>query len=195
MKKHKSIDDIALVKKLAKEIKQLNDIRFASIMFHAFIEYFVNELICLKFTNAKLIIDNNSFSKKFLILKALEIFGKLENKDKLDKNIEIITKIRNHYAHNLITVETVPESIKNFINQLTIFNYSSFKSVDTLSFKKTPKGYELRFYFCAISTIFYLHKIVMTIKDFNKFVDICKSEPMQNIQPKTRRQLSKKTSP
>ena len=173
---------------MLKETKKIKDIRFASIIYHAFVEYYINELICLKFTKAKLIIDNivtGSFFNKYQILKALEIFKKLENKDKLEKNIEVLTSIRNYYAHNLVTSAELPDKIKNHIEQLTIFNIINYKTMDSIPIKKSRKGYELKFSLCAISTIVFLHKIVMANKDLKEFADFNNSKTYQKIQKLT----------
>lgn len=78
------------------------DMRWLSILMHQLIENHIDMIINLAFkhpliTNHKHIF---AFDEKLIIAEALGIFDGEDGK-KLKKNVNIIQKIRNHYAHNL----------------------------------------------------------------------------------------------
>ncbi|MFZ3167352.1 MAG: hypothetical protein WA130_07030 [Candidatus Methanoperedens sp.] len=118
MKKHKKIKSIKLMNQACDDFNEIEDLRFLSIIGHQYVDYFLNEIICNIFENPELIIDNNElgqFFNKFTLLKSL---GYFKGRDDLEKNIKLMTSIRNFYAHNMLIGEEVPENIINKINEM-----------------------------------------------------------------------------
>lgn len=123
MTKHKTIDNEELGNRLCEEMDRASDVRILSLIIHLYIEYYLNELIRLKFDEGKFILNRKelgSFYNKCLILRALGVF---KQKDKLLRNIKLITNIRNYYAHHTLLSDEVPEENKIRIKQLVCFDH------------------------------------------------------------------------
>ena len=167
MKKHRTIDNDELMDRLSDEVNKAPDIRYLSIISHLYVEYYLNELIRLKFVEAKLIIDEKelgSFYNKFLILKALGIF-KHKDKDKLIKNINLITRIRNFYAHNLLISDELPDAVKNRIKQLVYLDHEGNESAYDVPWEEHVDEYMAQLQVCATSTIVALQQMVWDLED------------------------------
>ena len=165
MKKHRTIDEDELMCRLSDEVNKAPDIRYLSIISHLYVEYYLNELISLKFVEAKLIIDEKelgSFYNKFLILKALGIF---EHKDKLIENINLITRIRNFYAHHLLISDELPEEVKSRITQLVYLDSEGNESDWDVPWDEIVDEYKTKLHVCAVSTIGVLQQIVWDLED------------------------------
>jgi len=119
LKKHQKENILNIINEFSNEFSNIEDIRFYSIICHQYIDYFLNEILIERFPNLKFIIDDydlGSFRNKFKILKS---DGMFENFQYLEKNIEMITKIRNFYAHNMMKKGDIPNKVKIYVNNMT----------------------------------------------------------------------------
>jgi len=167
MKRHKTIDNDELIDKLCDEVNKASDVRYLSLIPHLYIEYYLNELISLKFDKAELILDKidlGSFYNKFLILRALGIF---KQNDKLIKNIELITRIRNFYAHNLLISNRLPEENKSRIKQLVYLDDEGNESDYDVPWAEHVDEYMTQLQVCAVSTINVLQRMVWDLEGLN----------------------------
>lgn len=117
MKKHARKTEAELFEQLVREFQGVRGVRFLSIVTHLYLDYFVNELICREFGHPEEIIDGKvlgEFNNKFALLKARGFF---DDKLALEKNVALLTRIRNHYAHNL-SDEGVPEEVEHRVLEL-----------------------------------------------------------------------------
>ena len=101
---------------IARNLKEINDMRFLPIIMHQYIEYYIDIIITNQLEHPEFILKERhsfGFYEKCILLRALGIFDGSEGK-KLLINIRIITRIRNYYAHEMdISVgEIFPETSK-----------------------------------------------------------------------------------
>ncbi len=163
MKKHKSIDNEEMVKRICDEVNETSNIRYLSLSIHLYIEYYLNELIRLKFDDAKFIIDGNelgSFYNKCQILRALGVF---KQKDLLMRNIKLLNNIRNFYAHNLPISNKLSEEVKSRIKQLIYFDVQANKT-DHLRWEDSVDEYLTQFKACGFMTISVLQCMVWELE-------------------------------
>ncbi|MCX6818185.1 MAG: hypothetical protein NTU57_05005 [Candidatus Aenigmarchaeota archaeon] len=151
MKKHIRIEESYLRSKMLKEFKSIDNLRFLSLIVHQYVEYFLNELIVKNVKNPELIIDDRelgTFFKKFTILKAIGLF---DRRPDVLRNIEVIMKVRNYYAHNMMTDNKIPRLIIDKILTMalpkkvheTIRNGKQVPDdiINALKKMKVPEGY------------------------------------------------------
>jgi hypothetical protein len=112
MIKHKSYSGEELALILTKDIDYIKEFRFNCIISHNYNEYYINEIIKLKFSNPNKIYSWR-FSQKLDLLEAMGIF---DDTNKLKEQLEWISKIRNYYAHTL--EDEMSENIKKYIENL-----------------------------------------------------------------------------
>ncbi len=164
MKRHTVIENDVLMENLCDEVNDAEDIKPLSLILQLYIEYFISELIRLKFNSPKIIIDNNelgSFSNRLNILCALDIF---EKKESLLRNIKIINRIRNYYAHNLIIDNSRPSEIVNRIRELVNLDFNG-EIIDfdcPLEELKDPVQDQL--HICGVSTISALQSLAWNLE-------------------------------
>lgn len=118
MKKHKTQEHNILCERMCDEFNAARSVKELALIAHLYLEYFVNELVLSEFKNPNLIIDDNdlgTFHGKVTLLKALGLFKEAPH---LLANIEIIQRIRNFYAHNLLLSDDVPKPVRDRIMQL-----------------------------------------------------------------------------
>lgn len=130
MKRHKRHEHNVLGERMVDEFNEANTVKELALIAHLYVEYFINELIVVRFTDARLIIDDaeiGTFKSKVAILKAL---GVLVDPSPLLTNIELIQRIRNFYAHNLLLTDEVPEQVESRIRQLQYFEYGEVCKFD-----------------------------------------------------------------
>lgn len=123
MKRHKTHEHNLLVERMCDEFNDACTVKELALVAHIYIEYFVNELIVARFNDPSMIIDDGqlgSFNSKVTLLKALGTFN-----DALHvlANLELIQRIRNFYAHNLLLSGDLPEQVASRIKQLKYFEY------------------------------------------------------------------------
>ena len=157
MKKHSKKTDEELFKQLVREFRCLRGVRFLSIITHLYLDYFVNELVCREFARPEEIINGKvlgEFNNKVSLLKARGFFN---NKQELEKNIALLTRIRNYYAHNL-SDEGVPEEIKHRILELNELPEFEKQPKDFFTAFKVGDAIEDDFRVRAIQTVLVLAK-------------------------------------
>ena len=118
MKKHKKHEHNLLSERLCDEFNEANNIRELALIAHLYVEYYINEIIVMALKKPNLVIDDNelgSFKNKMLLLQSLGFF---EHEQYVLQNIALIQRIRNHFAHNLLISEEVPNQIFDRIKQL-----------------------------------------------------------------------------
>lgn len=151
MKKHQKYSDDKVMRRLADELNSIKDIRLLSLVGNLYVEYYINEIITKKLKNPELIIDNinlGTFSGKFTILITL---GTFTNKTNLKKSIEIINSIRNHFAHNMIFPDGIPEKVINYVKQLETYFSPDVKYIPS----RIPEKMQV----ALVNTIWNLKKI------------------------------------
>ena len=159
-KKHKTIDNEVLGKRLCDEVNRVSDVKTLSLSLHLHIEYYLYELIKLKFYEPKFIIDDNelgSFYNKCRILRALGVFSQ---KDNVLRNIKLITRIRNFYAHSLIISDKLPDENKNRIKQLIYLGDDGNESDYDYPWDEHEDEYIAQLHVCGVSTIMVLQRMV-----------------------------------
>jgi len=164
MIKHKTIDNDELMESLCNDLNDAPDIRYLSISSHLYVEYYLNELIRLKFDEAKLIIDESelgSFNNKFLILQALGIF---RDKATLISNINLLRSIRNFYAHNLLISNPLPEEVKSRIKQLKYMDEKGNETEYDVPWEEHIDPHKAQFHCCAFSAIRVLQELVWSLE-------------------------------
>lgn len=148
MRKHKRVEHDKLMDRLCEEFNEIRNLRFLSIIAHLYVEYFLDEIICIKFKQPELIIDNEelgSFFNKFTLLRSIGIF---DSKKDLERNIEMINRIRNFYAHNMLIEDVIPQEIVDRINEMKYIEGSN-------TYGESMEGMdeENKFHIIGISTI------------------------------------------
>ncbi len=117
MKKHSKKSEKELFEQLVREFKGLRGVRFLSLITHLYVEYYVNELLCNEFEHPEKVIDDKElgeFNNKLSLLKARGFF---DDKAALLKNVELLSRIRNYYAHNLSS-KGVPAAVSDRVREL-----------------------------------------------------------------------------
>ena len=123
MEKHTRIPANQYFFLLVDDFNELKETRLIVLMAHLYLEYWINEII---FEEPDFIfrdVNLNSFSKKIQILKAK---GILKEKESLLKNIEIINKLRNDYAHTLIVSE-IDKKMSDRVKEMDMIDLSDAK--------------------------------------------------------------------
>ena len=157
MKKHERKTDQELFQQLTREFKSIRGVRFVSVITHLYVDYFVNELVCREFKHPEKVIDDRElgeFQNKFSLLKARGFF---DGRKELEKNVELLTRIRNYYAHNIAS-KGVPMAVSDRVKELKAL--PEFKNEKKELFAPFLSGNELEdlFRVHAIQTILVLAK-------------------------------------
>ena len=157
MKKHERKTDQELFQQLVLEFHGLRGVRFLSIITHLYVNYFVNELVCREFKHPEKVIDDKDlgeFNNKLSLLKARGFF---DGQKELEKNVELLTRICNYYAHN-ITSKGLPMEVSDRVKELKAL--PEFKNEKKGFFAPFLYGNELEdlFRVHAIQTILVLAK-------------------------------------
>lgn len=124
MKKHKTHEHNVISDRLCDEFNDAANTRELAYVAHLYVEYFLNELIVATFKFPELIIDSNdlgTFHSKLTLLRAHGIFDK---KPAVLRNVELIQRIRNHYAHNLLMTNDEPEPVVSRVTELVYFDWN-----------------------------------------------------------------------
>lgn len=103
------------------EFNEACSVKELALITHLYAEYFVNELIVARFKEPSLIIDDGelgSFHSKVTLLRSLGVFSGVPH---VLANLQLIQRIRNFYAHNLLLSDEVPEQVAGRIKQLQYF--------------------------------------------------------------------------
>ena len=150
------------------EFNNSRTIRELALVTHLYIEYFVNELIVAKLKTPEFVIDDRdlgSFKSKLLLLKAMGVFDTAPH---VLNNIEHIQGIRNHYAHNLLVAEDVPERVINRIKQLIYFDLNDQVCEYDVPWSQHVDPLQAQLQICALETanaLVRLHEVVEGKKD------------------------------
>ena len=118
MKRHRRFNPDELMERLLDEFNSIEGLRFLSSVAHLYVEYFLNELICDRFRNPELIIDDRELGGFYSKLTLLRCSGVFDGKEKLVRNIELLNRIRNFYAHNLMIEDDVPQLVAERVNEM-----------------------------------------------------------------------------
>ena len=80
----------------------IQDMRWLSIIMHQIVENHIDIIINLAFKHPLITNSNHNFGfqEKTIIVEALGLFDDKDGKN-LKKNVQLIQRIRNHYAHNM----------------------------------------------------------------------------------------------
>lgn len=174
MKKHDQINIEEIIKKLLLDINNMLNMKYLSIISHQYVEYFLNEIICVKFKHPEIIIDDiqmGTFYNKFRLLESIGVFD--NNKD-LKHNIKLINSIRNKFAHNMIKYidEEIPNEVKSQIDDLKYLDEAKIQYQPWLdNLKNSGEKYEFdpnnfyklstisKFQVSTLSTVFVLIKL------------------------------------
>ncbi len=122
-----------------RNLKEVNDMRFLSIIMHQYLEFFIDNILTSKFEHPE-IIDKYyyyfGFYQKCILLGAFGIYEGSSG-EKLRSNIKIMNEIRNHYAHHMdISLgDAIPEKIKHKIDAMHNFGQMKCKDEDGISSK------------------------------------------------------------
>ncbi len=157
MRKHEKKSEAKLFEQLVKEFQAVRGVRFLSIITHLYLDYFVNELVCREFAHPEEIIDGKvlgEFNNKVSLLKARGFF---DEKQALEKNIALLTRIRNYYAHNL-SDEGVPKEVEHRILELKELPEFDKQPKEFFSAFKVGSAVEDDFRVRAIQTVLVLAK-------------------------------------
>ncbi len=108
-----------LFKKLDSDFELIRDLRSRVFTVHLHIEYWLEKIIDSLLPQPKYLLDEDedlsSFSNKLRILATLGFF---QEKPGLCENINLINKIRNRYAHELLSPREKDGKIEAWINSL-----------------------------------------------------------------------------
>lgn len=150
----------------SKNLRDINDIRFLSIIMHQYIEFLIDTIIRSEFKHFDVILKENylfSFYHKCALLKALGIFDGLKGKNILI-NIRIMTRIRNHYAHSLdiSTGEIIPDNIRDMVNSMHTFGKLRWNNNDN------NNDLQMKYKRLALETFWELSEINNNIRNDNQ---------------------------
>jgi hypothetical protein len=130
MKRHKTHEHNLLGERMCDEFNDAQSVKELALIAHLYVEYYVNELVVAKFEKPALIIDDGelgSFGSKLTLLKAFGVFDEVPH---VSANTELIQRIRNFYAHNLLLSDEVPEPVASRIRQLQYFEQGKICDFD-----------------------------------------------------------------
>ena len=122
MKRHRTHEHNLLIDRMCDEFNDVHNVRELALVTHLYVEYFMNELIVAKLKSPALVIDDSelgSFKNKILLLRSMGFFEGIPH---VLRNMELIQRVRNHYAHNLLLTDEVPEPVASRITQLVYFD-------------------------------------------------------------------------
>ncbi len=158
MTKHRTISEEQFFLSLVSELNEQKETRMLALMIHLFVEYWINEIINVLFKNSDFIFkdkDLNGFSHKIDLLRAC---GVLKEGSDLLRNIQLINKIRNDYAHNLIVGEIEKATIER-IREIVMLKIS-YNNVGFASQSDVHSQFKAK----TISTIMELHSLYAKLK-------------------------------
>lgn len=152
MKRHKTQEHNYLSERLCDEFNQAKNIKELALVAHLYVEYFVNELIVETFRTPGLVIDDDklgSFGSKILLLEAMGLFNDVPH---VLSNVTLIQRIRNHYAHNLLLTDEVPEPVASRIKQLVYFEDSGEICEYDVPWSEHEDPLHAQLHVCALET-------------------------------------------
>lgn len=152
MKRHRTHEHNLLSERMCDEFNDTRNMRDLALVTHLYIEYFVNELIIAKFQSPELVIDDNelgSFKNKILLLKSMGLF---EGTPHVIRNIELIQRVRNHYAHNLLLTDEVPEPVASRVTQLVYFDWDGELCDYDVPWSEHAEPLYAQLHVCALQT-------------------------------------------
>jgi len=134
------------------EFNDARDVRELALVAHLYIEYFVNELIVAKLKSPEIVIDDRdlgSFRSKILLLRAMGVFDAAPH---VLKNVELVQGVRNHYAHNLLVIDEVPEPVVSRIKQLVYFDWDDLICDYDVPWEEHEDPLHAQLQVCALET-------------------------------------------
>jgi len=152
MKRHKTYEHNGLNERLCDEFNAAKTLRELSYIALLYIEYYINEILIRKLQHPEKIIDENelgSFKNKLLILEAV---GILDDHPHLLSNINLIQRIRNYFAHNLLASERAPEPVISRIKQLVYFDRNNVIGEYDVPWSEHADPLESQLQVCSLST-------------------------------------------
>ncbi|MBI5061507.1 MAG: hypothetical protein HZB67_04305 [Candidatus Aenigmarchaeota archaeon] len=111
-------------KTFMEELISIKDFRLHVLFVHLHIEFWMNNIIEIKFSHPKTIMHNKdfkTFSNKLELLYAMDVIN-----ENIYQQIKAVNRIRNHYAHNITLNKDFPSEVKKYIDELCALNKGDF---------------------------------------------------------------------
>ena len=167
MKKHKTYERNSLNERICDEFNDARNLRELSYIALLYVEYYINEILIRKLQYPEKIIDENelgSFKNKLLILEAVGVYDDHPN---LLGNINLIQRIRNYYAHNLLESERAPVPVVSRIKKLVYFDRNNVVCEYDVPWNKHVDPLKSQFDVCSLSTVNVLIRIFYGLPDLS----------------------------